>query len=181
VTVCRSGPTAVPPAADIVAPGAMAADGSMSAASTMQSSSRRPIPPSGRRSTRPTAPKYGRYGSSYVRRMISTIPPRPPSSCNPRTVTADRGYGEQGVEDALHAHGVRNVVIPGKGKPTKSPKCRRTPPGGPTNHQVANRMRGQDQHPDTWPGNRGRFDSTEGARIWVGHEPSPTTRLRSPP
>jgi hypothetical protein len=42
--------------------------------------------------------------------------------------------------------------------------------GVPTNHRMANRMRGQDQHPDTWPGlGRGRIDSTEGARKWVGH------------
>ena len=30
----------------------------------------------------------------------------------PRTVTADRGYGEKRVDDALHELGVRNVVIP---------------------------------------------------------------------
>jgi transposase, IS5 family len=35
----------------------------------------------------------------------------------PRAVTADRGYGEQGVEDALRAAGVRYVVLPRKGKP----------------------------------------------------------------
>jgi IS5 family transposase len=35
----------------------------------------------------------------------------------PRAVTADRGYGEQAVEDALHAIGVRHVVLPRKGKP----------------------------------------------------------------
>ncbi len=33
----------------------------------------------------------------------------------PRTVTADRGYGEQGVDDDLAALGVRHVVIPRKG------------------------------------------------------------------
>jgi hypothetical protein len=46
----------VPPAAGIAAPDATAADGSVSAASTMRSGSPRPIPPSGRRATRPTAP-----------------------------------------------------------------------------------------------------------------------------
>jgi IS5 family transposase len=35
----------------------------------------------------------------------------------PRAVTADRGYGEQAVEDQLHAAGVRYVVLPRKGKP----------------------------------------------------------------
>jgi len=36
---------------------------------------------------------------------------------SPRAVTADRGYGEPGVEDDLHAAGVRYVVLPTKGKP----------------------------------------------------------------
>jgi IS5 family transposase len=36
----------------------------------------------------------------------------------PRTVTADRGYGEKSVEDDLHDLGVTTVVIPRKGKPT---------------------------------------------------------------
>jgi len=35
-----------------------------------------------------------------------------------RAVTADRGYGEAGVEDALRNLGVRHVVLPTKGKPT---------------------------------------------------------------
>jgi len=35
----------------------------------------------------------------------------------PGTVTADRGYGEKRVDDALHDLGVRTVVIPRKGKP----------------------------------------------------------------
>ncbi len=38
----------------------------------------------------------------------------------PRTVTADRGYGEKRVDDALHELGVRNVVIPRQGRP----RCR---------------------------------------------------------
>ena len=38
----------------------------------------------------------------------------------PRTVTADRGYGEASVDDALHDQAVRHVVIPRKGKPGKA-------------------------------------------------------------
>jgi IS5 family transposase len=38
----------------------------------------------------------------------------------PRTVTADRGYGEAAIENDLHDLGVRTVVIPGKGKPGKA-------------------------------------------------------------
>jgi transposase, IS5 family len=36
----------------------------------------------------------------------------------PRAVTADRGYGERGMEDDLRDAGVRHVVLPTKGKPT---------------------------------------------------------------
>src|SRR6266568_3897951 len=35
----------------------------------------------------------------------------------PRAVTADRGYGEQRVEDDLRAVGVQHVVLPRKGRP----------------------------------------------------------------
>jgi IS5 family transposase len=35
----------------------------------------------------------------------------------PRTVTADRGYGEAAVDQALHDLGVKTVVIPRKGRP----------------------------------------------------------------
>ena len=38
------------------------------------------------------------------------------AGCKPWTVTADRGYGEASVDEALHDLGVRNVVIPRKGK-----------------------------------------------------------------
>ena len=38
----------------------------------------------------------------------------------PRAVTADRGYGEQKVDDTLHGVGVRTVVIPRKGRPGKA-------------------------------------------------------------
>ena len=40
----------------------------------------------------------------------------------PRTVTADRGYGEARVENDLHDLGVRTVVIPRKGRPGKARK-----------------------------------------------------------
>jgi IS5 family transposase len=38
----------------------------------------------------------------------------------PRTVTADRGYGEARVENALRDLGVRTVVIPRKGRPGRA-------------------------------------------------------------
>ena len=38
----------------------------------------------------------------------------------PRAVTADRGYGEAAIENALHVIGVRHVALPRKGRPNAS-------------------------------------------------------------
>jgi len=88
----------------------------------------------------------------------------------PRTVTADRGYGEQGVDDDLAALGVRHVVIPRKGKPDKARQAverrrafRRTVKwrtGSEGRISTLKRGFGWD---------RTRIDGTEGARIWTGH------------
>ncbi len=88
----------------------------------------------------------------------------------PRTVTADRGYGEQGVDDDLAALGVRHVVIPRKGKPGKARQAverrrafRRTVKwrtGSEGRISTLKRGFGWD---------RTRIDGTEGARIWTGH------------
>ena len=88
----------------------------------------------------------------------------------PRTVTADRGYGEQAVEDDLHHLGVKDVVIPRKGRPG-------------TTRQAHERQRPFRRHVKWRTGcegristlkrgygwDRSRIDTTEGARIWVGH------------
>jgi hypothetical protein len=54
----------------------------------------------------------------------SSLPPSNASSGapggGPRTVTADRGYGQKSVEDDLHELGVLDVMIPRKGKPGKA-------------------------------------------------------------
>src|SRR5215207_2220133 len=88
----------------------------------------------------------------------------------PRTVTADRGYGEKRVEDNLHDLGVRSVVIPRKGRPGKARQAeehrrafRRTVKwrtGSEGRISTLKRGYGWD---------RTRIDSTEGARIWTGH------------
>ena len=88
----------------------------------------------------------------------------------PRTVTADRGYGEKSVDDALHDLGVRNVVIPRKGKPSASRRAQE--------HRRAFRRTikwrtGCEGRISTlkrqYAWDRTRIDGTEGARIWVGH------------
>ncbi|MGH3409913.1 MAG: transposase, partial [Streptosporangiaceae bacterium] len=88
----------------------------------------------------------------------------------PRTVTADRSYGEQAIENDLRALGVRHVAIPRKGKPGKA-------------RQAAERRRafrraikwrtGSEGRISTlkrgYGWDRTRLDGTEGARIWTGH------------
>jgi len=44
----------------------------------------------------------------------------------PRTATADRGYGEKSVDDALHDLGVRHVVIPAKANRARPDRPRNT-------------------------------------------------------
>jgi Transposase DDE domain len=61
----------------------------------------------------------------------------------PGTVTADRSYGEQAVEDDLRELGVRYVVIPRMGKPGKA--RRRTPTRVPPHRQGAHRQRSTEQ------------------------------------
>jgi IS5 family transposase len=88
----------------------------------------------------------------------------------PRTVTADRGYGEAGVENDLHDLGVRTVVIPRKGRPGKVRQAhehrrafRRTVKwrtGSEARISTLKRQYGWD---------RTRLDHLDGARIWTGH------------
>jgi IS5 family transposase len=93
----------------------------------------------------------------------------------PRTVTADRSYGEQAVEDELRELGVRHVVIPRKGKPGKAAR----PPG----RQAVERRRAfrrtvkwrtaSEARVATlkrqYGRDRTRLDGIEGARTWAGH------------
>ena len=88
----------------------------------------------------------------------------------PRAVTADRGYGDKGVEDALRAAGVRYVVVPTKGRPNA------------TRRQVENRraFRKMVRWRTGCEGriscakrdfglNRTRLDGLTGTRTWCGH------------
>jgi IS5 family transposase len=87
----------------------------------------------------------------------------------PRTVTADRGYGDTQVETDLHALGVTNVVIPRRGRPnaerarlqrsarfTKLVKWRTGCEG-----RVATLKR-------NWGWNRTLMDGLAGTSIWCG-------------
>jgi len=87
----------------------------------------------------------------------------------PRTVTADRGYGEKGVEDDLREAGVRHIVIPRKGKPGKARQAEERRPAfrktikwrTGSEGRISSLKRGYG-----W--DRTRLDGTAGARIWTG-------------
>jgi transposase, IS5 family len=88
----------------------------------------------------------------------------------PRTVTADRGYGEKSVDDELHDLGIRHVVIPRKGKPSAA---RRAEEHRPTFRRTVKWRTGCEGRISTltrqYAWDRTQIDGTEGARIWTGH------------
>jgi IS5 family transposase len=88
----------------------------------------------------------------------------------PRTVTADRGYGETSVENDLHELGVRTVVIPRKGRPGKA---RQAQEHRPAFRRTVKWRTGSEARISTlkrgYGWDRTRLDNTEGARIWTGH------------
>jgi IS5 family transposase len=108
----------------------------------------------------PDAPRLAPAVKRVIRRTQRT----------PRTVTADRGYGEQSVEDDLHHLGVRTIVIPRKGRPSQTRKAaerqrafRRTVKwrtGSEGRISTLKRSYGWD---------RTHIDGIEGVRIWAGH------------
>ena len=88
----------------------------------------------------------------------------------PRAVTADRGYGEAAVEDALRAAGVRYVALPRKGRPSAARRhiehrrafrrMVRWRTGCEGRISCAKRDFGLA---------RTRIDGLAGARTWIGH------------
>jgi len=87
----------------------------------------------------------------------------------PRTVTADRGYGEASVENDLHELGVRTVVIPRKGTPGKA---RQAQEHRPAFRRTVKWRTGSEGRISTlkrgYGWDRTRLDGVEGARIWTG-------------
>ncbi len=100
----------------------------------------------------------------------------------PRAVTADRGYGEASVEDALRAHGVRHVVLPRKGRPNAARSRDREPARVQEDGQLANRLRRTHQLRQTRLRTRTHPHSTASTAPEHGADTasSPTTSSRSP-
>jgi transposase, IS5 family len=102
------------------------------------------------------------------------------TSRKPRTVTADRGYGEASVDDALHDLGVRDVVIPRKGKPGKARQGAEHRPAFRKHVKWRTGSEGRISSLKRGFGwDRTRIDGTAGAQIWTGQGASHTTWSRS--
>jgi transposase, IS5 family len=88
----------------------------------------------------------------------------------PRTVTADRGYGDKSVDDDLHDLGVTNVVIPRKGKPSAARRAAEHRPAFRRTVKWRTDVEGRIRTLKRGYGwDRTRIDGTEGAKIWTGH------------
>ena len=88
----------------------------------------------------------------------------------PRTVTADRGYGEAAVDEDLHDLGVRNVVIPRKGRPSKVRQAVERQRAFRRTVKWRTGCEGRISHlKRNYGWDRTMIDTTEGARIWTGH------------
>jgi transposase, IS5 family len=88
----------------------------------------------------------------------------------PRAVTADRGYGEAAVEDALHDLGVRHVVLPRKGKPNAHRREIQNRRAFKTMVRWRTGCEGRISCAKRDFGlARTRLDGLDGARTWSGH------------
>ena len=88
----------------------------------------------------------------------------------PRTVVADRGYGEQRVEDELRDEGVRHPVLPRKGRPSAA--RRQTEARRAFRRHVRWRTGSEGRISclkRDFGLNRTRLDGIAGARTWCGH------------
>jgi IS5 family transposase len=88
----------------------------------------------------------------------------------PRTVTADRGYGEANVDKQLTDLGVTNVVIPRKGKTSPARRAEEHRKAFRRTVKWRTGSEGRISHLKRGYGwDRARIDGTAGTRIWTGH------------
>ena len=88
----------------------------------------------------------------------------------PRAVTADRGYGEAGVDAQLSALGVNKVVIPRKGRPGAARRAVES--SRPFRRMVRWRTGAEGRiscMKRDFGCRRTRMDLLAGARTWTGH------------
>ena len=129
----------------------------------------------GRSSTTTTASSWITPSSRAIHPTRRNWLPRCSGSPNragrtPGTVTADRGYGETKVDNQLTELGVKNVVIPRRGKPTQARRAEEHRKAFRRTVKWRTGSEGRISHLKRGFGwDRTRIDGTEGARIWAGH------------
>ncbi|VAZ97427.1 hypothetical protein LAUMK35_03694 [Mycobacterium pseudokansasii] len=105
-----------------------------------------------RSSTTMTASSWSTTSNKAIRPMPQPAPAatRVAKSAErtPRTVTVDRCYGDKAVDNTPHGLGVRNVVIPHKGKPSTARRAENTETRSAATSMV-NRQRRPHQQPHT--------------------------------
>jgi transposase, IS5 family len=88
----------------------------------------------------------------------------------PRAVTADRGYGDTGIDDKLTELGVSTVAIPRKAKPSAT---RREIERQPSFRRLVKWRTGAEGRISAlkrgYQMDRTRIDGIDGARTWTGH------------
>ncbi|NKE24835.1 transposase, partial [Mycobacterium tuberculosis] len=85
-------------------------------------------------------------------------------------VTADRGYGEAAVDQQLTEVGVKNVLIPRKGKPSQDRRAEEHRKAFRRTIKWRTGCEGRISHLKRGYGwDRGRIGGLEGTRTWVGH------------
>lgn len=100
----------------------------------------------------------------------------------PRTVTADRGYGEAAVDQQLTEVGVKNVLIPRKGKPSQDRRAEEHRKAFRRTIKWRTGCEGRISHLKRGYGwDRGRIGGLEGTRPGSDTACSPTTWSRSAP
>jgi IS5 family transposase len=88
----------------------------------------------------------------------------------PDVVTADRGYGEASVDDALRRRGVRHVVLPRKGRPNAARREIEQRPAFRKQVKWRTGCEGRISCAKRDFGlSRTRLDGIDGARTWCGH------------
>ena len=100
----------------------------------------------------------------------------------PRSVTADRGYGEPATERDLQALGVRTVAIPRRARPSTARRAVEHARGFRALVKWRTGCEGRISYLKRGYGwDRTRLDGRQGASIWCGTGYSPTTWSRTPP
>jgi IS5 family transposase len=88
----------------------------------------------------------------------------------PRSVTADRSYGEAAIDEQLHALGVERVAIPRKGQPGRARQTHEHTRGFRRLVKWRTGCEGRISHlKHRFGWDRTLMDGIDGARIWCGH------------